>query len=47
MVAMIGAYAGSGPDEAARAVGAGTSLTKPVDLPRLLALVGDALAQSK
>jgi len=46
MVAMIvTAYPGSGLDEVARAVGARHVLTKPVDFPRLLALVGEALAQ--
>jgi CheY-like chemotaxis protein len=46
MVAMIvTAYAGSGLDEEARAAGARHVLTKPVDFPRLLALVGEALAQ--
>jgi CheY-like chemotaxis protein len=46
MVAMIvTAYAGSGLDEEARAAGARHVLPKPVDFPRLLALVGEALAQ--
>ncbi|HEY7422951.1 MAG TPA: response regulator [Gemmataceae bacterium] len=44
MVAMIvTAYAGSGLNEEARAAGARHVLAKPVDFPRLLALVGEAL----
>ena len=46
LVAMIvTAYAGSGLDEEARAAGARHVVTKPVDFPSLLALVGGALAQ--
>jgi CheY-like chemotaxis protein len=46
MVAMIvTAYAGSGVDEEAQAAGARHVLAKPVDCPRLLALVQQALAQ--
>ncbi len=45
MVAMIvTAYARSGVDEEARAAGARHVLAKPVDVPRLLALVAEALA---
>jgi two-component system response regulator AtoC len=44
MVAMIvTAYAGSCLDEEAHAAGARHVLPKPVDFPRLLALVGEAL----
>ncbi len=46
MVAMIvTAYAGSGVNDEAYAAGARHVLTKPVDFPRLLALVQQALAQ--
>jgi two-component system response regulator HydG len=46
LVAMIvTAYAGSGLDEEARAAGARHVVTKPVDFPRLLALVEEALPQ--
>jgi CheY-like chemotaxis protein len=46
MVAMIvTAYAGGGLDEDARAAGVWHVLPKPVDFPRLLALVQEAVAQ--
>jgi CheY-like chemotaxis protein len=45
MAMIVTAYAGSGLDEEAHAAGARHVLAKPVDFPRLLALVGEALAK--
>jgi CheY-like chemotaxis protein len=46
MVVMIAtAYAGTGLDEEAQAAGARRVLSKPVDLPKLLGLVEQALTQ--
>jgi two-component system response regulator HydG len=45
VVMIVTAYAGTGLDEEARAAGARRVLSKPVDFPRLLSLVEQALTQ--
>jgi CheY-like chemotaxis protein len=45
VVMIVTAYAGAGLDEEARAAGARRVLAKPVDFPRLLGLVEQALTQ--
>jgi CheY-like chemotaxis protein len=44
---IVTAYAGPGLDEEAHAAGARHVLAKPVDFPRLLALVEQALTQPR